>query len=79
MLKALSEFTLKGGSEINKLASSAALRRGLKKDVARAKSLAKFGDWIIPDKSREATIKPFTEYEIQQSASPYADWSQYVK
>jgi len=79
MLKALSEFALKGGTEINKLATSPALRRGLKKDIARAKSFVKIGDWITPDKHKEATIKPFTEYEIQQSASPYADWSQYVK
>lgn len=79
MLKALSEFALKGGAEINKLAASSALRRGLKRDVVRAKSFAKIGDWITPDKPKEATIKPFTEYEIQQSASPYADWSQYVK
>jgi hypothetical protein len=79
MLKALSEFALKGGAEINKLAASPALRRGLKRDVVRAKSFVKIGDWITPDKPKEATIKPFTEYEIQQSASPYADWSQYVK
>jgi hypothetical protein len=79
MLKSLSEFALKGGAEINKLSASAALRRGLKKDVIRAKSFVKIGDWITPDKPKEATIKPFTEYEIQQSASPYADWSQYVK
>lgn len=79
MLKALSEFALKGGAEINKLAASPALRRGLKRDVVRAKSFVKIGGWITPDKPKEATIKPFTEYEIQQSASPYADWSQYVK
>lgn len=79
MLKALSEFALKGGAEINKLAASPALRRGLKRDVVRAKSFVKIGDWITPDNPKEATIKPFTEYEIQQSASPYADWSQYVK
>lgn len=79
MLKALSEFALKGGAGINKLAASPALRRGLKRDVVRAKSFVKIGDWITPDKPKEATIKPFTEYEIQQSASPYADWSQYVK
>ena len=80
MLKSLSSFALKGGDEINKIAASPALRRGMKRDVAKAKSFVKIGDWLTPDKPKapENIIKPFNQYEVQQSANPYADWSQYV-
>lgn len=81
MLKSLSNFALKGGGEVNRLATSPALRRGVKKDIARAQTFVKIGDWLTPDKPKvpQTSIQPFTQYQVQQSASPNADWTKYIE
>lgn len=79
MIKALSKFSIKGGDEINKLANSPLLRKGLKGDITKAKSIVKIGDWITPDKKKEEEI-PFypNKYDIQKSMSPHDDWTRYI-
>jgi hypothetical protein len=81
MLKSLSNFAIKGGEEVNRLATSRALRRGIKKDVGRAKGFVKIADWLTPDKPKvtQTSIQPFTQYQIQQSVSPQADWTKYIE